>query len=139
MLTRYTRNELEFSGVKIENVDVGKLVTYWDAKDFLINNAVDVPTLRDGRSFNIKAWQYQLNYKPFTYKFAINSDKSTKGIMRIFLGPAVEGETSNDYSYLLNYYQYFFMLDEFEVNGKLMPYPLFPPVPCNNEETVNNI
>ena len=117
-MPRYTKNELDFSGVRIESVDVDKLVTFWDTKDFLINNVVDVPTMKDGLSFNIKAWQYNLNYKPFTYKINVNSDKSTKAVMRIFLGPAIEGEKYDDYSYLLNYYKYFFMMDEFEVNRK---------------------
>lgn len=109
-------NELEFNGVRIESVEIDKLVTYWDKKDYIINNAIDVTSLKYGNSFNIKAWQYQLNYKPFTYRMMINSDKTTKAVMRIFLGPAMDGEYYDDYSYLLNYYKYFFMMDEFEVN-----------------------
>lgn len=118
-MNRYTKNEVEFNGVRIENVEIDKLVTYYDMKDYLINNAVDVPKMKDGQTFNIKAWQWQLNYKPFTYKIYVNSDKTTKAVMRIFLGPAVEGEKYDDYSYLRNYYKYFYMLDEWEVNGKL--------------------
>ncbi|XP_032453316.1 arylphorin subunit alpha-like [Nasonia vitripennis] len=113
-LNRYTKNELEFSGVKIENVEIDKLYTYFDTREYMVNNLIDVASMKDGFSFNMKAWQYHLNYKPFTYKFAVNSDKSTKAIMRIFLGPAMEGY--DDYSFLLHYYQYFFMLDEFEFN-----------------------
>ncbi|XP_058801614.1 arylphorin subunit alpha-like [Phymastichus coffea] len=118
MLNRYTKNELEFPGVKIENVEVDKMVTFFDKKEYLINNAVAVDSFKEGKSFNIKTWQYSLNYKPFTYKFAVNSDKDTRGVMRIFLGPAVEGEKYDYYTYLLNYYQYFFMLDEFQVDLK---------------------
>lgn len=118
LLDRYTKKELEFNGVRIENVEVDKLVTFCDNKDFLINNVVDVATMKDGRAFNIKAWQDRLNYKPFTYKMSINSDKTAKAVVRIFLGPAVEGEKYDDYSYLLQNYKYFFMLDEFQVNRK---------------------
>lgn len=125
LLNRYTKNELEFSGVKIENVEIDKLYTYFDTRDYMVNNLIDVASMKDSRSFNIKAWQYQLNYKPFTYKFAINSEKSTKAVMRIFLGPAMEGEKYDDYSYLLHYYQYFFMLDEFELNREFTLFPCF--------------
>ncbi|NP_001153417.1 hexamerin 83 precursor [Nasonia vitripennis] len=117
-LTRYTKSELEFPGVRFEGVEVDKLFTYFDKKEYFINNAVAVDSFKEGKSFSIKAWQYNLNYKPFTYKFAVNSDKDTKAVMRVFLGPAVEGDKYDDYSYLLHYYQYFFMLDEFEVNLK---------------------
>ena len=118
-LPRYTKNELDFPGVRIENVDVDKLVTYFDSKEYFINNAVNVESFKEGRAFSIKAWQQQLNCKPFTYKFNVNSDKDTKAVVRIFLGPAIDDEKYDDYSYLLNYYKYFFMLDEFEINRKL--------------------
>ncbi|XP_058790418.1 hexamerin-like [Phymastichus coffea] len=118
MLNRYTKNEVEFQGVRIENVEIDKLVTYFDKKEYLINNAVAVDNYKEGKSFNIKAGQRILNYKPFTYKFSVNSDKDVKAVVRIFLGPAVEGEKYDDYSYLQYYYRYFFMLDEFEYSLK---------------------
>lgn len=122
LLNRYTKSELEFPGVRFENVEVDKLVTYFDSRDYFINNAVAVGSYKEGKSFSIKAQQYSLNYKPFTYKFAVNSDKDTKAVMRVFLGPAVEGEKYDDYSYLLHYYKYFFMLDEFELDRELILY-----------------
>lgn len=120
---QYTMNDLDFNGVRIENVEVDRLVTFWESKDYLINNAIDVPTMKDGKSFKIKAWQHQLNHKPFSYKMNINSDKTTKAVMRIFLGPTIDGGYYDDYSYLLNNYQNFFMLDEFEINRKLLNTP----------------
>ncbi|CAB0036275.1 unnamed protein product [Trichogramma brassicae] len=112
-LPRYTRPELEFPGVKVESVELSEeqLTTYFDAQDYLINNAVNAPSMKDGQSFHIKAWQHHLNYKPFDYKLAVNSDKSTKAVVRFFLGPAVD-----DYAHLLRHFQYFYMLDEFEVD-----------------------
>jgi hypothetical protein len=109
---------VEFSGVKIENVDVSKLITYFENKDYYINNAVNVGSSKSGQSFTIKAYQYRLNYKPFSYKFTINSDKATKAVVRIFFGPSYSGDSIDDYSYFLRYYNYFFMADEFEVSCK---------------------
>ncbi|KAL7303676.1 hypothetical protein TKK_0003819 [Trichogramma kaykai] len=112
-LPRYTRSELEFPGVKVESLELSedRLTTYFDAQDYLINNAVNVPSMKDGQSFHIKAWQHRLNYKPFDYKLAVQSDKSAKAVVRFFLGPAVD-----DYAHLLRHFQYFYMLDEFEVD-----------------------
>ncbi|XP_011506305.1 PREDICTED: arylphorin subunit alpha-like [Ceratosolen solmsi marchali] len=119
LLNRYTKSELEFSGVRFESVEVDKLYTYFENRDYYINNAVSVGSFKEGRSFNIKASQPVLNHRPFSYKFNINSDKDTKGVVRIFLGPAeFEGEKFDQYSYFINNYQYFFQLDEFEVNLK---------------------
>jgi hypothetical protein len=105
--------------VRFESVEVDKLFTYFENRDYYINNAVAVENFKEGRSFNIKALQPVLNHKPFSYKFNINSDKDTKSVMRIFLGPAeFEGEKYDQYSYFFNNYKYFFLLDEFEVNRK---------------------
>ncbi|XP_014203393.1 arylphorin subunit alpha-like [Copidosoma floridanum] len=118
-LERYSKEELDFPDVSIEDVEVDKLVTYFDVKDYYINNAITVNSYKEGKSFNMKAWQYFLSYKPYTYKFSVNSKKETKGIVRIFLGPAYEGEQYVDYySYFSKYYKYFFELDQFEIGLK---------------------
>lgn len=101
-------------------------MTYFDQREYFINNAVNVESYKEGKSFSLKTWQYYLNYKPFSYKFAINSDKDTKAVMRIFLGPAIEGDKYDDYTYLQNYYQYFFMLDEFDFSREFTYFPTFP-------------
>lgn len=41
-LPTYTRDELDFSGIKIESASVDKLITYFDKYDADITNAVDV-------------------------------------------------------------------------------------------------
>ncbi|KAJ8680420.1 hypothetical protein QAD02_016207 [Eretmocerus hayati] len=117
-LPYYSHSELDFPGVSIQSVEVDKLVTYFDYKDYYINNAVAADSYKEGSSYSLKAWHYFLNYKPFSYKFNINSDKDTKAIMYMFLGPAFDGENYNFYNYFINYYQYFFQLDEFEVSLK---------------------
>lgn len=111
-------SELQFTGVRIEDVQVDRLVTYFDKQDFLINNIVDVASVQQEQNVNIKVWQSHLNYKPFTYKIAVNSEQSTKAVMRIFLGPAIEGQDLDQYSHLLHNYQHFVMLDEFELLRK---------------------
>lgn len=106
--------------MRFESAEVDKLYTFFDTKQYTINNAVGVDSFKDGKSFYVKAHQYRLNYKPFTYKFAINSDKDTKSFVKIFLGPAgFEGENFDEFTYFRHYYKYFVMLDEFEVNRKL--------------------
>ncbi|XP_066598558.1 arylphorin subunit alpha-like [Prorops nasuta] len=109
----YTHDELAFPGVKFESVNVDKLQTYFDYCDTFINNGVYVENFKEGSSLRIKARRYCLNYKPFTYRFNINSEKETKAVVRIFLGPAFD--KYNDYSYLRKYYKYFVQLDQFIV------------------------
>ncbi|XP_076652689.1 hexamerin 70c-like [Halictus rubicundus] len=111
----YSQAELQFEGVKIESVDIDKLRTYFDNCDTIINNAVSVENFKRGESLTIKARRLCLNYQPFSYKFNINSDKESKAIIKIFLGPYFE-EESQDFYYLQKYYNYFFEMDRFEVD-----------------------
>ncbi|XP_011142759.2 hexamerin [Harpegnathos saltator] len=83
----YTHNDLVFPGVKIESVTVDKLTTFFDHFDSLVNNALSIPSQEKAHSMLIKARQYRLNHKPFTYHITVNSDKNTKASVRIFLGP----------------------------------------------------
>lgn len=112
----YTQNELIFPGVKFESVNVDKLSTYFDTCDTFINNALSVESCKEGMKLRVKARHYCLNYKPFTYRFNINSDKETKAVLKIFLGPAYGDE--KDISYLREYYKYFIEMDKFVVTRK---------------------
>ena len=114
-LPPYTLADLEYSGVKIENVYVDKIFTYFEKYDTLINNAVTVDNWKDGNSFNIKTRQYRLNYKPFTYRFDVKSDKNTKGVVRIFLGPSFENTYETEYGYFKDNWMNFYELDKFTV------------------------
>ncbi|KAK2586860.1 hypothetical protein KPH14_009798 [Odynerus spinipes] len=110
----YTQTDLIFPGVKIESVNMEKLWTYFDYCDATINNAVYVENFKEGSSLRIKARRPCLNYKRFTYHLNVNSDKDTKAVLRIFLGPAFEG-MSEDVNYLQKYYKYFVEMDRFVV------------------------
>jgi len=116
----YTQNELLFPGVKFESVNVDKLLTYFDSCDTFINNVVSVESFKEGAKLRVKARRYCLNYKPFTYRFNINSDKDTKAVLKIFLGPASgDVRADKDLSYLRDYYKYFIEMDKFVVTRKL--------------------
>lgn len=115
-LPTYRKDDLAYNGIKIESVNMDKLMTYFEYYDALINNAVTVENMKDGRSFNIKARQYRLNYRPFTYRFNVNSDKEAKMYVRIFLGPA--DNFANEYEYFRKNYFNYFQLDRFVVNLK---------------------
>ncbi|CAK1586874.1 unnamed protein product [Parnassius mnemosyne] len=89
-LPYYTREELYFPGVKIDNVVVDKLVTYFD--DYLMDmtNAVTLndeelkKTTSDMLFFVRKR---RLNHQPFKVTLDILSDKTVDCVVRLFLGP----------------------------------------------------
>ena len=117
-MNSYTKNELAYFGVKIESVSVDKLITFFDYYDATINNAVAVESFKEGRSLNLKVRQLRLNYKPFTYRFAVNSEKDTKVMVKIFLGPAYYEEQYDEYTYFRKNYMNFFELDKFDYKRK---------------------
>lgn len=86
-MPKYTPEELTFSGVKVETVTVDKLTTYFDSFESMLSNGVSVRGHKEAKNTMIKARQYRLNHKPFTYHLTVNSDKNTKGVVRVFLGP----------------------------------------------------
>ncbi|XP_068081328.1 hexamerin-like [Anabrus simplex] len=86
-LKSYTRDELIVPGVKIESVDVDKLITYYDDFEFNLNNAVEVNSLEEAEKLDIRVRQKRLNHKPVTTRITVNSDKATRVMVRVFLGP----------------------------------------------------
>ncbi|PSN36667.1 Allergen Cr-PI [Blattella germanica] len=78
---------LAFDGVKIDNVDVGKLYTYFEPYEMGLSNAVKVGKLEDVPNVDIRARNYRLNHKPFTYNVEVTSEKDTPVYVRVFLGP----------------------------------------------------
>lgn len=62
-------------------------MTFFDHFESLISNAVSVRSHKEAQSMLIKARQYRLNHKPFTYHIMVNSDRNVKAIVRVFLGP----------------------------------------------------
>lgn len=86
----YTKTDLLYPGVTIESLEVDKLMTYFDNFDMDITNAVDVNKIEEDRLLKIVARQPRLNHKDFTYRVIVNSDKNTKVMVRVFLGPKVD-------------------------------------------------
>ncbi|GLV40299.1 Larval serum protein 1 beta [Carabus blaptoides fortunei] len=87
-LPHYTYTQLNYAGVKIENVHVDKLVTFFDHFDFDITNALYMQEQEfENEEFQVVARQFRLNHKPFTYKINVNSDKTNDVVVRVFLGP----------------------------------------------------
>ncbi|CAH0720336.1 unnamed protein product, partial [Brenthis ino] len=89
-LPSYTHEELYFPGVKIDNVVVDKLVTYFD--DYLMDmtNAVtwtdeELKKSRSDMVFFVR--KRRLNHQPFTITVDVVSDKTADCMVKIFLGP----------------------------------------------------
>lgn len=89
-LPSYTTEELFFPGVKIDNVMVDKLVTYFD--DYLMDmtNAVimtddEVKKTTSDMKFLVR--KRRLNHQPFKVTVDVMSDKAADCIVRIFMGP----------------------------------------------------
>lgn len=75
-----------FTGVKIDNVEVDKLITYFD--DFELDLfSMFSGKYEEDKNVNIKARLPRLNHKTFNYKFEVTSDKDMDSVVRIFLGP----------------------------------------------------
>lgn len=79
-----------FPGVKVENIVVDKLVTYFD--DYLMDmtNAVmlteeELKKTRSDMTFLVR--KRRLNHQPFKLSLDVVSDKTADSIVRIFLGP----------------------------------------------------
>ncbi|XP_058447738.1 hexamerin-1.1-like [Malaya genurostris] len=100
-LSPYTYKELYFPGVKIDDVFVDKLVTYFDKFDIDVTNAIDIEPepYEEGKYTGfgeieykpdpvvIKARTIRLNHKPFSFKMSVTSEKSVKAVVRVFIGP----------------------------------------------------
>lgn len=87
-LTPYTPEELHYKGVKINDVKVDKLVTYFDMFDFNVTNAVyfSQEQLKSyDNSFFVR--QPRLNHKPFAITVNVQSEVESQAVFRVFLGP----------------------------------------------------
>ncbi|XP_062565818.1 hexamerin-1.1-like [Armigeres subalbatus] len=124
-LPAYTYEELYFPGIKIDDVSVDKLVTYFDRFEVDITNAVDIkPEPYDEAKFidfgeidyqqdpiAIKAHTTRLNHKPFTYRISVTAVKAVKSIIRVFIGPKYD-ESESQY-WLNENRQNYYELDYF--------------------------
>jgi hypothetical protein len=129
-LPYYTYDELNFKGVKIESVEIEKLVTYFDKFDSDITNVVDVEMFDkkpltalqqfgriahyDGYDFVIKTRQPRLNHLPFTFKLHVGSEVAQKAVVKVFIGPKYD-EYGHAFTYEENR-ENFYELDHFFVD-----------------------
>jgi len=87
-LPHYTYDELVYPGVKVEGLEVDRLLTYFDYFDADVTNAVYMNENEwEHNNFEVHARQYRLNHKPFTYKIKVTSEKATQAVVRLFIGP----------------------------------------------------
>ncbi|CAH4030070.1 basic juvenile hormone-suppressible protein 2-like [Pieris brassicae] len=89
-LPSYTHEELYFPGVKIDNIVVDKLVTYFDDYLMDITNAVtftedELKKTKSDMTFLVR--KRRLNHREFKMTLDIMSDKAVDCVVRVFLGP----------------------------------------------------
>nr|XP_021195805.2 basic juvenile hormone-suppressible protein 2 [Helicoverpa armigera] len=89
-LPSYTKEDLYFPGVKVDNVNVDKLVTFFD--DYLMDmtNAVALTpdeVKKTKSDMKILVRKRRLNHQPFKVTLDVLSDKAVDCVVRIFLGP----------------------------------------------------
>ncbi|KRT83389.1 hypothetical protein AMK59_4478 [Oryctes borbonicus] len=82
----YTVKDLQFEGVKVENIKVDRLVTYFEYGIYDLSQAVFYnPT--ETEPFHVRLRQPRLTHKPFTYTIDIQSDKAVESVVRVYAGP----------------------------------------------------
>jgi len=107
--------QLLLEGVKVENVEVGKLHTYMENFEFSVGSTIYVAKEEDIPGVNMHVRQQRLNHKPFTYKIEVNSDKAVDAYVRVFIAPKTNhlGEEWD----LNERRHYFVELDRFPYHG----------------------
>ncbi|XP_039756668.1 hexamerin-like [Pararge aegeria] len=111
VLPSYSRNELYFPGVEIQNIEVKKMMTTFDNFQFDVTSALK--TEAEDTKFNVKIEQSRLNHKPFTFKISVLSRVAQKALVKLYIGPKVlPGQ-------LVENKNLFMLLDNFDVNLKI--------------------
>ncbi|MCK0538915.1 hypothetical protein, partial [Alcanivorax quisquiliarum] len=88
----YSHDQVGFNGVSVQNVEVDKLLTYFDMFDYEITNSVPMQKPTDFIDHRYYARQYRLNHKPYNYKVTVNSKQAIDGIVRVFIGHKYDAE-----------------------------------------------
>lgn len=89
----YTKQDLMFPGVKIDNMAVDKLVTYFDDYMMDMTNAVvmtDAEMKKMTMDMKFFVRKRRLNHEPFKVTMDIMSDKAADCVVRMFLGPKMD-------------------------------------------------
>ncbi|PSN36662.1 Hemocyanin A chain [Blattella germanica] len=76
---------LSFPGVRVTDVSVDELVTYFEDFDIDLLNALDDTQELD--DVEIKARVRRMNHRPFTFRISVDSDREATAAVRVFLGP----------------------------------------------------
>ncbi|KAJ8679507.1 hypothetical protein QAD02_015294 [Eretmocerus hayati] len=114
-LPAYQYNDIVVPGVKIEQVEVGDLVTYFSDYEADVSNAVPLPV--GGKHAQqpyptVMAHMKVLNHKPYEYKIHVSAQKPVTGaVVRVYVGPKYnyDGQPID-----INVHRhYFFELDQF--------------------------
>ncbi|CAF4849210.1 unnamed protein product [Pieris macdunnoughi] len=89
-LPKYTRNELDFPGVRVDRITTDKLVTFMDEYDLDITNALylDEAEIQKKKSdMTFVARMRRLNHHPFKVTVDVESEKAVDAVVRVFFGP----------------------------------------------------
>nr|ABX55887.1 methionine-rich storage protein [Spodoptera exigua] len=90
MLPKYTRDDFDFPGVKIDRFTTDKLVTFMDEYDLDITNALyldDAEMKKKRPDMLMVARMRRLNHHPFKVTVDVTTDKTVDAVVRIFIGP----------------------------------------------------
>lgn len=93
-LPSYSHDELLVPGVKIEDVVVSEMKTYFDLVDNDITNLLNEKMIFDDGKFvwdkTLLGRQMRLNHMPYNYDIKVKSDKPQKVVVRTFIAPAFD-------------------------------------------------
>ncbi|XP_023936946.1 arylphorin subunit beta [Bicyclus anynana] len=93
-LTPYTQDTLHYVGVKINDVKVDKLITYFEYYDFDVSNNVFY-TQEEFKSGNMPTYsvrQPRINHKKFDIEFDVKSDVEGDAVVKVFFGPKYDSK-----------------------------------------------
>lgn len=121
----YTPTDLGFDGVRIDYVHLDKLVTYFDSFESTLNHPRvhyfedDSASRKEscGSKTTVKVRQQRLNHKAFGYQIGVTSERVTRGVARIFLGPKFDVHGSDELD-LQDSNEQFYELDRWIVDRK---------------------
>ncbi|CAG4955901.1 unnamed protein product [Parnassius apollo] len=90
----YTKDVLHYTGVKINDVKVEKLVTFFDYFDSDVTGVLyfSPEQLKTNKFTLYKVRQPRLNHKPFTVTVDVKSHVKGDAVFKIFMGPKYNGD-----------------------------------------------
>ncbi|XP_034834337.1 arylphorin subunit beta-like [Maniola hyperantus] len=93
-LTPYTQDNLHYVGVKINDVKVEKLSTFFEYYDFDVSNNVfyNQDELKTGKMPYFTVRQPRINHKSFNVEVDVKSDVEGDAVFKFFLGPKYDSK-----------------------------------------------